>query len=54
MKTTGAMGEIVGLAASLCKEHSCNPRQIYRSHFDELKSLMLRGAGKPTRKNLAR
>ncbi|MFT5462712.1 MAG: hypothetical protein ACI8QS_001595 [Planctomycetota bacterium] len=46
MKTTGAMGEIVGMAASLCKRLDCTPRQIYAEHLDELKALMLRGAGK--------
>ena len=46
MKTTGAMGEIVGMAASLCKKNSCNPREIYDRHLDQLRTLMARGAGK--------
>ncbi len=29
MRTHGMMGEVVGMAASLCKKHSCNPRAIY-------------------------
>jgi len=45
MKTTGAMGEIVGLAASLCKRFDCSPRAVYAEHLQELKDLMLRGAG---------
>ena len=45
MKTTGAMGEIVGLAASLCKRFDCDPRAVYAEHLDELKTLMTRGAG---------
>ena len=46
MKTTGAMGEIVGMAASLCAEHDCSPRAVYAEHLDELKALMARGAGR--------
>ena len=40
------MGEIVGMAASLCKQHDCTPRAVYEQHLDELKQLMVRGAGK--------
>ena len=46
MKTTGAMGEIVGMAAAICKKHDCNPRDVYSRYLDELKSSMTRGAGK--------
>ncbi len=46
MKTCGMMGEIVGMAASLCKAHACNPRDIYAKHLDALKTLMARGAGR--------
>jgi hypothetical protein len=45
MRTCGMMGEIVGMAASLCKSRQCQPRDIYRKHFGELQSLMRRGAG---------
>jgi len=45
MRTHGMMGEVVGMAASLCKKHSCSPREIYTSHLDELKALMGRGVG---------
>jgi len=48
MKTTGTMGEIVGMAASLCKKHACSPRNIFRDHLSELKALMKVGAGKRT------
>ncbi|MDE0889697.1 MAG: FAD-dependent oxidoreductase [Phycisphaerales bacterium] len=47
MKTTGAMGEIVGMAAALCKRNDCNPREIYSRHLGELQSLMSVGAGRP-------
>ena len=38
MKTCGMMGEIVGMAASLCKAYDCNPRDIYAKHLDALKN----------------
>jgi hypothetical protein len=46
MRTCGCMGEVVGMAASLCKQHDCNPRAVYQQHLDELKQLMTRGVGK--------
>jgi hypothetical protein len=46
MRTCGCMGEVVGMAASLCKKHDCEPRDVYEQHLDELKQLMERGAGK--------
>jgi FAD dependent oxidoreductase len=46
MRTCGMMGELVGMAASLCKAHACSPRQIYQAHLDELKGLMTIGVGR--------
>ncbi|MDR2955274.1 MAG: FAD-dependent oxidoreductase [Prevotella sp.] len=46
MRTTGMLGEVVGLAASLCKEHNATPREIYFYHLPDLKELMKAGAGK--------
>jgi hypothetical protein len=46
MRTCGMMGEIVGMAASLCKQHRTSPRDVYEKHLDELKTLMARGVGK--------
>jgi hypothetical protein len=46
MQTGGMMGEIVGMAASLCKRFGCRPRDIYAEHLDALVALMNRGAGK--------
>ncbi len=46
MRTCGMMGEVVGMAASVCKEHDTLPRGVYEAHLEELKSLMQRGAGK--------
>ena len=46
MRTGGCMGEIVGMAASLCKRHGVDPRGVYEKHLDGLKDLMRAGAGK--------
>ena len=51
MRTTGMMGEVVGMAAGLCTEHKALPRQIYTDHLDELKALMSKGMGKSGLKN---
>ncbi|HPA20462.1 MAG TPA: FAD-dependent oxidoreductase [Verrucomicrobiae bacterium] len=45
-RTTGMMGEVVGMAASICKKHGVMPRGVYESHLEELKALMRRGVGK--------
>lgn len=47
MRTTGMMGEVIGMAASVCKKHSTDPRGVYTNHFDDLKQLMLKGTGDP-------
>ena len=47
MRTTGMMGEVVGMAASLCTEKKVEPRAIYRYHLPALKALMKKGVGKP-------
>jgi hypothetical protein len=46
MRTCGMMGEVVGMAASLCKKHDTNPRGVYQHHLAELKELAKRGVGK--------
>lgn len=46
MRTTGMMGEVVGMAAFLCKKYGVNPRAIYHSHLNNLKGLMEEGIGK--------
>ncbi|MDR0845452.1 MAG: FAD-dependent oxidoreductase [Tannerella sp.] len=45
MRTTGMMGEVVGMAASLCKQYGVLPRGVYQSHLEELKVLMEKGVG---------
>jgi hypothetical protein len=47
MRTGGCMGEIVGMAASLCKTRDGNPRDVYADHLAELQELMRRGVGRP-------
>ena len=47
-KTTGMMGEVVGMAASLCTKHGTTPRGVYEKHLDELIALMRQGVGRTT------
>ncbi len=46
MRTCGMMGELVGMAASLCKKHNTDPRGVYQEHLGKLKRLAIRGVGK--------
>ncbi len=41
--TTGMMGEVVGIAASLCVKNNCTPRELYKNYLDELKRNLLAG-----------
>ncbi len=43
MRTTGMMGEVIGMAASLCKKYACTPRDIYQKHLTEFKNLLKKG-----------
>lgn len=45
MRTTGMMGEVVGMAASICVKHNVFPRDVYRYYLEELKALMQEGTG---------
>ncbi len=47
MRTTGMMGEVVGMAAALCHKHGALPRGVYQNHLGELADMMRAGAGKP-------
>lgn len=51
MRTTGILGEVVGMAAALCHKYKVKPRDIYAKHLDELKSLMEKGVGDPSLPN---
>ena len=44
-KTTGMMGEVLGMAAALCKGHRTDPRSVYEHHLEDLKGLMRVGVG---------
>jgi hypothetical protein len=46
MRTCGCMGEIVGMAASVCKQHDCLPRDVYKHHLADLRSLIAAGTGR--------
>lgn len=46
MRTGGMMGEVVGMAASVCSENDVLPRDVYHSHLPHLKRLMSEGVGK--------
>ncbi len=47
MRTLGMLGEVIGMAASLCTKHGCLPRDIYTEHLDALKAMMARGVPVP-------
>lgn len=46
MRTTAMMGEVVGMAASICNNHKALPRDVYYTHLDELIALMKKGVGR--------
>ncbi|MEA5046061.1 MAG: FAD-dependent oxidoreductase [Petrimonas sp.] len=52
MRTTGMMGEVVGMAASVAAKNKTTPRGVYQEHLDELQRLMTKGAGKSNIENL--
>jgi hypothetical protein len=43
MRTGGMMGEVVGMAASVCKKKNALPRDIYQTYLEDLKKLMKSG-----------
>lgn len=45
MRTIGMMGEVLGMAASICKEESTTPRGIYENYFFRMEQLMDKGIG---------
>jgi len=47
MRTTGMMGEVIGMAASICKQHNTDPHGIYTNYQQELINLMQKGIGNP-------
>ena len=45
MRTTGMMGEVVGMAAAVCHANKAYPRQVYTHFLPQLQALMERGVG---------
>ena len=43
MGSTSMMGEAVAIAASLCVEKNCNPRDLYLNHLEELLAAFKKG-----------
>ncbi|MBN1927164.1 MAG: FAD-dependent oxidoreductase [Prolixibacteraceae bacterium] len=52
MRTTGMMGEVIGMAASVCKYENTDPRGVYQDHLDKLIERMKKGVGKPGLENI--
>ena len=48
MRTTGMMGEVLGMAAAICKEEKTTPRGLYQNHFPKLEAMMIEGVGDAT------
>ncbi len=46
MRTTAMMGEVVGMAATICRRRRCLPRDVYYTHLETLKQMMCRGVGR--------
>lgn len=45
MRTGGMLGEVLGMAAAVCKEQDASPREVYKHHFSDLEKLMRKGVG---------
>ena len=43
MRTLGQLGEVVGMAAKICTDEKCLPRDVYRTHLATLKEMMKKG-----------
>ena len=48
MRTLGMLGEVIGLAATVCRRENAYPRDVYTTHFAKLKALMERGVPVPS------
>ena len=46
MRTGAMMGEVVGMAAGICKAHGVEPREVYQHYLDELKERMTAGVAR--------
>ena len=45
-RTLGMLAEVVGIAAGICKEMACSPRDVYVRHLSLLKERMTKGVPK--------
>ena len=43
MRTLGVLGEVVGMAATICAKEGIYPRDVYRSRLTELQAMMEKG-----------
>jgi len=43
MRTGGMMGEVIGMAATICVQEDCISRDVYEKHLEILKSYMVEG-----------
>ncbi len=48
MRTLGILGEVIGMAASICAKENAWPRDVYAKHLDKLKAMMRQGVPIPT------
>lgn len=46
MRTIAMIGEVVGMAADICRQKKAFPRDVYTSYLEELKVLMRKGIGR--------
>ena len=46
LRTCGMIGEVVGMAASVCMKRNALPRDIYTTYFADLQELMRKGTGR--------
>ena len=46
MRNIGMAGEVVGMAATVCRRHDALPRDVYTAYLPELKAMMLEGSAK--------
>ncbi len=47
MRTLGELGEVAGLASSICKKYNCTPREVYTEYLAEFTELLKKGVDMP-------
>lgn len=47
MRTLGILGEVIGMAATICTKENVYPRDVYTTHFEKLKAMMEQGVPSP-------